>query len=95
MTMKTVDITDIFDKQDDEILGELLVRMASRLHPASDGRIPLPICLPISMQMLMGYIHSKYVLMCDRDGITISELMVPNEDGTVEITKEFKLKTRN
>lgn len=93
---KHIDITQVFDRRDDNQLSEIIVRMANRLFQLSDGSVPIMICNPLCMQMLQGYLHSQFLAMCERDGIDINQKVIQvDENGAALVDTNFVLKTRN
>lgn len=76
----TVRFTQIFDQRDAEILNELIVRMATRMHHFADARLHPMLANPMAIQMLTGYLTGALVTVCSQSGVDISQ--APTVDGT-------------
>lgn len=85
-----VTIKEVFEELDEQVLQEMIIRMASRIYTKEEGKMPLPLCNPVAMQMLMGHIHERFMVICEQSGIDAEHIF---HDGVIDT--KLKMKPRS
>jgi hypothetical protein len=92
MSGDRIDFREVFDQQDDNMMRELIVRVAARMQHFSGDRMSPMLSIPMAIQMLVGYLNGSLRAACEINGIDLMQTPAVDGEG---YDVHMELKPRN